>query len=204
MQFDDVYDLIKDNGDNIIDLTHDNNLEVIETQIKDKTIDFNQNDEIYLLTECLRVNEIRHTIFPMEYPPTSLEDIAICYNIENWGSYEPAFKNISTKRFNLNMGITPSREDFVTLEGYAKKSKEERRAIIQNAGMEITDNDKEIAQFLGPEDEILGCFIRGIITICLRHFNNQRTKEFNEYIEDYKTAINDMIQQKTLEMNEWA
>ncbi|CAG8725511.1 uncharacterized protein OCT59_002764 [Rhizophagus irregularis] len=101
MQFDDVYDLIKDNGDNIIDLTHDNNLEVIETQIKDKTIDFNQNDEIYLLTECLRVNEIRHTIFPMEYPPTSLEDIAICYNIENWGSYEPAFKNISTKRFNL-------------------------------------------------------------------------------------------------------
>ncbi|CAB4396483.1 unnamed protein product [Rhizophagus irregularis] len=93
MQFDDVYDLIKDNGDNIIDLTHDNNLEVIETQIKDKTIDFKQNDEIYLLTECLRVNEIRHTIFPMEYPPTSLEGIAVCYNIENWGSYEPAFEN---------------------------------------------------------------------------------------------------------------
>ncbi|UZO17704.1 uncharacterized protein OCT59_009045 [Rhizophagus irregularis] len=102
------------------------------------------------------------------------------------------------------MGITPSREDFVALEGYAKKSEEERRAIIQNAGMEITDNDKEIAQFLGSEDEILGCFIRGIITICLRHFNNQRTKEFNEYIEDYKTATNDMIQQKTVEMNEWA
>ncbi|CAB4413407.1 unnamed protein product [Rhizophagus irregularis] len=94
MQFDDVYDLIKDNGDNIIDLTYDNNLEVIETQIKDKTIDFNQNDEIYLLTECLRVNEIRYTIFPMEYPPTSLEGIAVCYNIENWGSYEPAFENI--------------------------------------------------------------------------------------------------------------
>ncbi|POG54475.1 hypothetical protein GLOIN_2v1827431 [Rhizophagus irregularis DAOM 181602=DAOM 197198] len=54
------------------------------------------------------------------------------------------------------MGITPSREDFVALEGYAKKSEEERRAIIQNAGMEITDNDKEIAQFLGSEDEILG------------------------------------------------
>ncbi|EXX72968.1 uncharacterized protein OCT59_028573 [Rhizophagus irregularis] len=102
------------------------------------------------------------------------------------------------------MGITPSREDFVALEGYAKKSEEERRAIIQNAGMEITDNDKEIAQFLGSEDEILGCFIRGIIMICLRHFNNQRTKEFNEYIEDYKTASNDIIQQKTLEMNEWA
>ncbi|RGB30045.1 hypothetical protein C1646_671986 [Rhizophagus diaphanus] len=84
MQFDDVYDLIEDNGDNIIDLTHDNNLEFIETQIKDKTIDFNKNDEIYLLTECLRVNEIRHTIFPMEYPPTSLEGIAVCYNVENW------------------------------------------------------------------------------------------------------------------------
>ncbi|PKK59542.1 hypothetical protein RhiirC2_794694 [Rhizophagus irregularis] len=68
------------------------------------------------------------------------------------------------------MGITPSREDFVALEGYAKKSEEEHREIIQNAGIEITENDKEIAQFL----------------------------------EDYKTATNDMIQQKTLEMNEWA
>ncbi|CAB4481003.1 hypothetical protein RhiirA1_475338 [Rhizophagus irregularis] len=30
----------------------------------------------------------------MEYPPTSLEGIAVCYNIENWGSYESAFDNI--------------------------------------------------------------------------------------------------------------
>jgi hypothetical protein len=58
-------------------------------------VDFNQNDVIHLLTECLRVNEIRHTIFPMEYPPTSSESIAICYNVENWDSYEPAFENVS-------------------------------------------------------------------------------------------------------------
>jgi hypothetical protein len=51
-------------------------------------VDFNQNDVIHLLTECLRVNEIRHTIFPMEYPPTSSEGIT-------WDSYEPAFENVS-------------------------------------------------------------------------------------------------------------
>jgi len=31
----------------------------------------------------------------MEYPPTSSEGIAICYNIESWSSYEPAFENVS-------------------------------------------------------------------------------------------------------------
>jgi hypothetical protein len=87
----------------IIDLTCDG-FENISTQIKNEIIDFDQNeeknkdasniDEIHLLTECLRVNEIRHTIFLMEYPPTSPEGIAICFNVENWDSYESAFENI--------------------------------------------------------------------------------------------------------------
>lgn len=34
MQFDDIYDLIEDNGNNIIDLADNNNLKAIETQIK--------------------------------------------------------------------------------------------------------------------------------------------------------------------------
>ncbi|PKY54223.1 hypothetical protein RhiirA4_426625 [Rhizophagus irregularis] len=101
------------------------------------------------------------------------------------------------------MGITPSREDFVALEGYAQKSDEERRAILQSAGMEITDEDNQIAKFLGTEDEVLGCFIRGIIKTCIHLFNAQRTKEFNTYIEEYKTATNEMLQQKSLEINEW-
>uniref|UniRef100_U9UFH7 Uncharacterized protein n=1 Tax=Rhizophagus irregularis (strain DAOM 181602 / DAOM 197198 / MUCL 43194) TaxID=747089 RepID=U9UFH7_RHIID len=63
------------------------------------------------------------------------------------------------------MGITPLKEDFAALEGYANKTDEERKAIISSAGMEITTIDKNIAQFLGSEDETLGAFIRGIITI---------------------------------------
>ncbi|CAG8578077.1 18729_t:CDS:10, partial [Racocetra persica] len=43
-----------------------------------------QDDEIYLMTGQLRVNEIIHSIFPMEYPPTSENGIAIIYNIEAW------------------------------------------------------------------------------------------------------------------------
>jgi len=31
----------------------------------------------------------------MEYPPTSPEGIAICFNVENWDSYESAFENVS-------------------------------------------------------------------------------------------------------------
>ena len=72
---------------------------------QDEAINFNQDeestktinniDEIHSLTECLRVSEIRHAIFPMEYPPTSMEGIAICYNVENWDSYESAFNNVS-------------------------------------------------------------------------------------------------------------
>jgi hypothetical protein len=112
---------LSDNGDNdvpIIDLTNDDNFEVNTQliikynlfQLKQRyilrylidifiywneTVDFNQNYVIHLLTECLKVNEIQHTIFPMEYPPTSSEGIAICYNVENWDSYESAFKNVS-------------------------------------------------------------------------------------------------------------
>ncbi|CAB4418814.1 unnamed protein product [Rhizophagus irregularis] len=101
------------------------------------------------------------------------------------------------------MGITISREDFVALEGYAQKSDEERREILQNAGMELTEEDTQIAKFLGTNDTVLGCFIRGIIKTCLHLFNAQRTKEFNTYIEEYKTATNEMLQQKSLEINEW-
>ncbi|PKB97859.1 hypothetical protein RhiirA5_384364 [Rhizophagus irregularis] len=69
--------------------------------------------------------------------------------------------------------------------------------------MEITEEDKQIAFFLGSDNEILGCFIRGLITICIEKFNAQRTKEFNQYIDEYKTTSNEMLAQKHFEMNEW-
>ncbi|CAG8680543.1 12861_t:CDS:2, partial [Funneliformis mosseae] len=42
----------------------------------------------------MRIGKIRYSTLPMEYPPTSLEGIAIVYNIETWESYESAFNNM--------------------------------------------------------------------------------------------------------------
>lgn len=53
-----------------------------------------EDETIHLMTEKMRVGEIRYSTLPMEYPPTSPEGIAIVYNIENWDSYESAFKNV--------------------------------------------------------------------------------------------------------------
>ncbi|UZO02584.1 uncharacterized protein OCT59_021063 [Rhizophagus irregularis] len=100
------------------------------------------------------------------------------------------------------MGITPSREKFIALEGYAQKSVEERNTILTNAGMEITQTDKDLAEFLGAEDVTLGCFIRGIITICIDEHNNIRNQEFTRYMEEYKNVNNEMLEQKHIEMNE--
>ncbi|PKC53116.1 hypothetical protein RhiirA1_479984 [Rhizophagus irregularis] len=100
------------------------------------------------------------------------------------------------------MGITPLKEDFAALEGYANKTDEERKAIISSAGMEITTIDKNIAQFLGSEDETLGAFIRGIITICIDLNNTNRNKDFEKYIEEYRNSNNEMLKQMHTEMNE--
>jgi len=64
------------------------------------------------------------------------------------------------------MGITPSREDFSSLEGYAGKSTEQHIEILKAAGIDINEQDREIATFLNT-DEATGAFIRGIITVYL-------------------------------------
>ena len=43
----------------------------------------------------MRVEEIRYSILPMEYPLTSAEEIAIVYNIKTQDNYKLAFNNIS-------------------------------------------------------------------------------------------------------------
>ncbi|KAF0532601.1 hypothetical protein F8M41_011102 [Gigaspora margarita] len=58
----------------------------------------NDNDEseqkVCLITEQLKVNKIIHSILPMEYPPTSEDEIAIVYNIEAWNNNSEAFMSI--------------------------------------------------------------------------------------------------------------
>ena len=46
------------------------------------------------MTDKMRVGEIRYSILPMEYPPTSAEGIAIVYNVEAWDNHDLAFNNI--------------------------------------------------------------------------------------------------------------
>jgi hypothetical protein len=55
-----------------------------------------ENENINLITDKMRVGEIRYSVLPMEYPPTSAEGIAIVYNIETWDNYEQAFSNVSS------------------------------------------------------------------------------------------------------------
>jgi hypothetical protein len=56
-----------------------------------------EDETIHLMTDKMRVGEIRYSALPMEYPPTSSEGIAIVYNIETWDNYESAFKNVRVK-----------------------------------------------------------------------------------------------------------
>jgi hypothetical protein len=51
----------------------------------------------------MRVGEIRYSVLPMEYPPTSAKGIAIVYNIETWDNYELAFSNVSSIIKNCNI-----------------------------------------------------------------------------------------------------
>ncbi|PKK63306.1 hypothetical protein RhiirC2_812975 [Rhizophagus irregularis] len=102
------------------------------------------------------------------------------------------------------MGIAPSVERFVALEGYATKSEEERLEIIKNAGLEITEYDATISKFLGLDNPVFGAFIRGIITICIDINNVERNEEFNKHIEEFKQISNDMLEGKQREMNELA
>ncbi|RGB24603.1 hypothetical protein C1646_772824 [Rhizophagus diaphanus] len=68
--------------------------------------------------------------------------------------------------------------------------------------MELTQQDKGLAIFLGAKDAYLGCFIRGIIMICIDKNNAARNEKFNKYLEEYKNYTNEILQQRHTEMNE--
>ena len=51
----------------------------------------------------MKVGEIIYSVLPMEYPPTSVEGIAIVYNIETWDNYELIFSNVSSIIKNCNI-----------------------------------------------------------------------------------------------------
>src|ERR1044072_3334485 len=78
--------------DDIIIIEDDTTQEIIE----DLALP-DEGETIHLMTERMRIGEVRYSAFPMEYPPTSLEGIAIVYNIEGWDSHEPAFNNVRIK-----------------------------------------------------------------------------------------------------------
>ncbi|CAG8579137.1 7905_t:CDS:10, partial [Cetraspora pellucida] len=95
----------------IADLTESNSYspfddyEVIATQsskvVNDNNINSNYDDDllpINLITENLRVGEIRYLALPMEYLPTSEQGIAIVFNIGSWESYDSFFNNIQYQR----------------------------------------------------------------------------------------------------------
>jgi hypothetical protein len=75
-----------------------------------------------------------------------------------------------------NMGHTPSKDAFKSLEGYAGKQESEWKQILANAGLEINDQDRKIATFL-QTDEVTGGFIRGIVTVCLTLQKQQLEEE---------------------------
>jgi hypothetical protein len=99
------------------------------------------------------------------------------------------------------MGITPSRNDFTTLEGYANQTEETRIEILTKAGLQINEKDKEIGDFLGTS-EIFGAFIRGIITKCIEIKTVQLNEEVNIYLENKKYENMKKIEEKSVEMNE--
>ncbi|RGB33436.1 hypothetical protein C1646_761737 [Rhizophagus diaphanus] len=90
------------------------------------------------------------------------------------GAYNDNFNKISNKKKvkdvikdmwysaaknKKKMGIAPSVEDFKALEGYTQQDEEIKKQILMHAGMEITEQDKTIANFLGSNDVMLGTFI---------------------------------------------
>ncbi|CAG8516839.1 13496_t:CDS:10 [Cetraspora pellucida] len=85
--------IIKDlsSEDNVSISDFQNEIDVFEESINkyDNHLSTSQmNQEIYMITEQLRVKEIIHTVLSMEYPPISEDRIAIIYNIETWNSFE--------------------------------------------------------------------------------------------------------------------
>ena len=99
------------------------------------------------------------------------------------------------------MGITPSREDFKSLEGYAGKNTEEHIEILTAAGIEINEQDREIAKFLST-DEATGAFIRGIITVCLEQQMALIDKEKEEYDNQARLYIEANTEALKQEANE--
>jgi hypothetical protein len=99
------------------------------------------------------------------------------------------------------MGITPSREDFKALEGYANQSDDTRIEILRKAGFEIEEQDHEIGKFLGT-NEIFGAFIRGIISKCLEMKTEQINTAVNQYLENERLENKLKMERQTAEMNE--
>ena len=58
----------------------------------------NQDDEvseIAIFTRDTRISDVRHSLVPIEYPPTSEEGIAHIYHVENWTDPKAAFHDVS-------------------------------------------------------------------------------------------------------------
>lgn len=94
------------------------------------------------------------------------------------------------------MGITATKEDFISLEGYANKDDSERKAILDNARIIIGATDTDIANFLGT-NEIFSAFIRGIILKCVE----LKTAEINAEIQAYLEALNKEYKDELSQMN---
>ena len=81
----------------IIILKTNKKYRIFQLSTEDLAILDKEGETIRLITDKMRVGEIRYSALPMEYPPTSSEGIAIVYNIETWDNYESAFKNVRAK-----------------------------------------------------------------------------------------------------------
>src|SRR5438034_6944723 len=100
------------------------------------------------------------------------------------------------------MGITPSREDFKSLEGYAGKNMEEHIEILTAESIKINEQDSEIAKFLST-DVATGAFIRGIITVCLEQQMILLNKEKEEYDNQARQYIEANTEALKKEANEY-
>ncbi|CAG8612113.1 13893_t:CDS:2 [Dentiscutata erythropus] len=56
---------------------------VISTQHNNINSNYDDDSSITLIFESLRVEEIRYSALPIEYPPTSEQGIAIVFNVES-------------------------------------------------------------------------------------------------------------------------
>ncbi|PKB95506.1 hypothetical protein RhiirA5_436584, partial [Rhizophagus irregularis] len=50
--------------------------------------------EIAVFTRDTKINDVRHSLVPIEYPETSEEGVAYIYHIENWEDPKAAFRDI--------------------------------------------------------------------------------------------------------------